>query len=201
MYYGLVYYPNLAHEGVERLRRRYDPTAAIIDLHLTVMFPVPDSVGEQPLIDHLTQVLASWEPFPVRLGGLQKSPDHWLFLTLAEGNQQMVALNREIYSGMLAKFHRDDLEFIPHLSLGLFLVEGVRYDWNNPRDADFDAESYQAARQEAEAWQIDLPLTVDELHLVKLVDEVIEWVSGGRDDFPNDARVEPLKIFTLGRRQ
>jgi 2'-5' RNA ligase len=86
MYYGLVHFPKIDIKHIDLLRKKYDPTVDLIQPHITIMFPVPDEVGEAALVQHIERVLKPWKPIPIRTRGFHKSWDHWLFLTLEEGN-------------------------------------------------------------------------------------------------------------------
>ena len=107
---------------------------------------------------------------------------------------------RAIYTGILAEFRRDDIDFIPHLALGLFVKDNARYDWNNPRESDFDEQSYRSAIHDAEELHLDLRWLVEELHLIKLPDEVIEWANGRRPNFSTESRAIHVRNFRLGER-
>ncbi|MFQ5769749.1 MAG: 2'-5' RNA ligase family protein [bacterium] len=87
MYYRLVYYLDIDSKLINQIRKKYDPTIAVIAPHITIMFPIPESVGKGELVQHIESVLKYGQSFPFHLLGLQKSWDHWLFLTLAEGNK------------------------------------------------------------------------------------------------------------------
>ena len=147
----------------------------------------------------LKSFCSAGEPFPIRIRDIEKSPDHWMLLTLAEGSTDVVRLYRAIYSGILAGYRREDIEFVPHVALGLFVRAGVQYDWSNTRESDFDEESYQSAVRQVEAFCFDTAYMVDKLHLVKIPDEVIEWASGKKPSFPTDLRIVNVRAFSLGR--
>ena len=201
MYFGLVFYPPLDEElaeSIDEIRREYDPTLGFVKPHITVIFPVPDSVGESRLISHIATVLRDWRPFEIRLGGFHKSDDHWLLLTLGQGELEVKQLYRSLYTGVLEEYRRDDIEFVPHLGLGLFIKEGSKYDWDNPQEAEFDAQRYQEAWQQANALSPGSSCTVDKLHLVKISDEVIEWATGNRASIPKDTQAVEIREFPLG---
>jgi len=200
MYYALVFYPRVDRALIDEIRRKYDPTIDVIGPHVTVLFPVPERVGEEELVAHIQSVLRDCRPFEVCLGGFHKSPDHWLFLTLQKGNRRVKELHRSLYTGVLAEFRRDEIEFVPHLGLGLFLKEGSTYDWDNPQESDFDAEKYETALRQAEVLGVSCSSVVETLHLVKIPDEVLEWASGERPSFSKDARVVEVRQFGLGDR-
>jgi 2'-5' RNA ligase len=203
MHFALVFYPQLdseLSEAIGRLRRKYDPTADHSEPHITIVFPVPDTVGETELISHVEEILGDREPFEIELGGFHKSRDHWLFLTLAAGALEAKELNRSLYTGILGKYGREDIDFVPHLGLGLFVKEGARYSWNHPRAADLDQGKYEQALQEARALPQASSCVVDRLHLVKIPDEVLEWTTGERTTLPEDWRSTVVRVFRLGDR-
>jgi 2'-5' RNA ligase len=177
MFYALVHYARIDTQQINEFRRRYDPHVGLIGPHITFVFLVPESIGETPLINHIDSVLSNWQAFPIHLKGLQKSWDHWLFLVLAEGNEDVTRLHRDFYTGVLAEYHRPDIEFIPHLGLGLFARRDANYDIRNPREVSLDVENYSRALGEAEELDFDYHCVVDSLHLVKISDDIskIEW--------------------------
>jgi hypothetical protein len=72
MCHTLSYYPPLDYElaaAIDSLRCRHDPTRGFARAHVTVMFPVPESVGESRLAGHSDSVLKDWNPFDIRFGG------------------------------------------------------------------------------------------------------------------------------------
>jgi 2'-5' RNA ligase len=205
MYYALVYFPLLdpkLGELIHEIRRRYDPTVHRSKPHITVLFPVPDSVGEPHLISHIQSVLSDWSPFEIRFGGFHKSDDHWLFLTLTEGEKQVKQLYRSLYTGILEKYRADDTtmrNFVPHLGLGLFIKKGSIYDWDNPQDADFDRHAYEEALQLAKALPLSSSYVMDKLHLRAIPDEVLDWATGKRANIPNDCQSIDVREFHLTR--
>jgi 2'-5' RNA ligase len=203
MYYCLVYYPPFDAELKEligEIRRKYDPTVRRSKPHVTVLFPVPDSVGEPQLSSHIQCVLSDWSPFEIRFGGFRRSRDHWLFLTLTEGKEQVRELYQSLYTGILEKYRGDETKmnrFVPHLGLGLFIKKGSIYDWNNPQEADFDRQGYQEALQQAESLPLGSSYVMDKLHLMAIPDEVLDWATGKRARIPNDSQSTEVREFLL----
>ncbi len=156
MIYALVHYPYVDARGINQLREKYDPQAGWIGPHVTVMFPVPESVGEENLVTHLANVLGRWRPFPIRLRGLEKSWDDYLFLLVREGSEDIVRLHDAIYTGVLSGLRNEDAAFVPHLTLGVFSK---------------DAGAYALALEEARRLDLDYRCVVDKLHLLKVNDE------------------------------
>ena len=203
MYYALVFYPQLDSElteSIDEIRRKYDPTVDWSEPHVAVVFPVPDVVGEAELVGHIEDVLRDWKPFEVRLGGFHKSRDHWLFLTVAKGERQVKDLYQSLYTGILEEYRRDDIEFVPHLGLGLFVKESSTYDWDHPQEADLDQEKYDEALRQAKALPLGSSCVMEKLHLVKIPDEVLDWATGKRASIPEDSRSTEVREFHLGDR-
>jgi 2'-5' RNA ligase len=198
MYHALLIYPRVDEDLVGALRRRYDPTVDVIAPHLPVVYPVPGEVGRDPLISHIKGVALACEPFKIRLGALHRSADHWLFLTPVDGNEDLRRLHLRLYTGLLAEFLATDRDYAPHVGLGHFLRAGAAYDWRNPREEDFDAETCGVALREAAPLLASPPERIDTLHLVALPDEAVEWFSGERPVFPRDSRAEEVCAFRIG---
>jgi hypothetical protein len=171
MYYVLLYYPRFDRktgENIKAFRRKYDPFADCWKPHIPFIFPVPcNEIKEEKFTDHVETVLKNWIPFPIRIGGFTKSWDHWMFLLLKEGNREAVALHDELYTGILLPYLRRDIEYIPHIGIGLFVRKNAGYDALDPKKVDFDAKLYSQALKEAESLKIDRLNTVDRLVLSK----------------------------------
>lgn len=168
MFYVLVHFPDIDYSKINQLRRKHDPTYGVIDPHITLMFPVPASVGEENLTQHLTTVLKSVQPFSIHMSGFVKSWDHWLFLTLKEGNSEIIQLYNQIYSGLLLSHKRSDIPFIPHLGLGLFTKKGTDHSLLDPKEVELDQERYDKAHKEAESLDLNYQSQMDKVSLLKL---------------------------------
>ena len=198
MHYALVLYPEVEIERIQEIRRKFDPTFDVIRPHVTVLFPVPEAVGEAELVSHIECVLGDWKAFEIRLGGLVKSNDHWLFLTLQKGEDAVKELYQALYTGILAQYRRDDIEFVPHLGLGLFVKDQATYDWNKPQESEFDQQKYDAAMRDAESFCLDSSWRVRKLHLVKIPDDILQWAGGERASFSRGSHAVDMRAFRLG---
>ncbi len=156
MIYALVHYPAIDQGLINQLRSKYDPQFHLIAPHITIMFPVPDSIGERGLVSHIESVLSHWEPFPICLKGYQRSWDEYLFLLLNIGEVDVIRLHDEIYTGLLSKYRDDVRPFIPHVTLGAFSGRN---------------EEYAQALNEAERLKLDYECVLDRLHLIKVNDD------------------------------
>ena len=156
MIYALVHYPNIDTEKINKFRNRYDPQAHLIQPHITLMFPVPESMGEYFLVHHIENVLRDWEPFPIHLQGIQKSWDDHLFLMVQEGSANIIDLHSKIYIGRLVDYLKEDLPFVPHLTLGVF---------------NENVDKFPEALEEAQLLDLDYHCVLDKLNLVKVNDD------------------------------
>jgi hypothetical protein len=172
-YYVLVYNPKFdkrTEENIQAFRRKYDSYVDYWEPHIPFIFKIPCSeIEETELTGHIKSVLQKWKPFPIRIGGFEKSWDHWLFLLLKEGNKEAIALHDELYTCVLSPYLRRDIEYIPHIGIGLFVRKDAGYNVLNPKRVDLDAELYSQALKEAESLKIDCFDTVDQLVVNKII--------------------------------
>ena len=173
MYYALSYNPRFdkrTKKNIEAFRRKYDSFVDYWEPHISFIFPVPCcKVEEEKLVEHIERVLKKWKPFPIRIGGFEKSWDHWLLLLLREGNEKVIALHDELYTGMLSSYLSKDIEYIPHIGLALFARKDAGYNALDPRIVDFDEKLYCQALAEAESLEIDSFDIIDRLFLNKVI--------------------------------
>jgi 2'-5' RNA ligase len=156
MIYALVHFPEIDLQPINSLRKEYDPQFDLIAPHITVIFPVPDTIGERHLVSHIGNVLQHWQPFSIRLKGLEKSWDEYLFLTLQKGKDDVLRLQDNLYSGFLSEFRNKEIPFVPHVTLGKCTGENERYE---------------QAKEKAKKLNLDYECQLDRLHLVKVNDE------------------------------
>ena len=138
--------------------------------HIPFIFPVACSeIEEAKLAEHIETVLKNWKPFPIHIGGFRKSWDHWLFLLLRKGNEEAIALHDELYTDILSPYLRRDIEYIPHIGIGLFVRKDAGYNVLDPKIVDFDAKLFSQALKEAESFKIDSLDIVDRLVVNKVI--------------------------------
>ena len=166
MFYALVFYPELNSELVTGLRKKYDPYYNLIREHITLVFPVPESVGEEKLHNHIENVLDGYQPFKVHITGYEKSWDNWLFLKVREGKDKLIQLHDNLYKGILELYLREDIPYKPHIGLGLFSTE--TYDPLHPEKLPLDEKGYQDAVEQMEKFKPDFWRIMNQLSLVKI---------------------------------
>ncbi len=112
--------PWLPGEPIGSFRRAHYPTAHLIEPHLTVVFPVPATIGGDAFREHVRGVVSRTPSFDIRLRGLDKSWDHWLFLAVAEGMDKVIALHDALYTGLLLPHLWTQQPYVPDVGLGHF---------------------------------------------------------------------------------
>jgi 2'-5' RNA ligase len=154
MVYALVHYPAIDTQHIDELRRKYDPQFDLIAPHLTIVFPLPDEIDEARLVSHIGNVLGGWKRFRIRLRGLAQSRDNYLYLLTEQGSSEVIRLHNELYTGLLASYHRKDLPYVPHVTLGSF----------------GDADRCSQALREAQQNTLEYQCILDRLNIVKVGD-------------------------------
>jgi hypothetical protein len=87
MLYCVVYFvPSALAKQVQPFREEYDPTAHLIEPHLTIVFPLA-GLSKELVTRHVERVLRSRSRFTIQFTGLGKSWDHWLLLLVRRRNK------------------------------------------------------------------------------------------------------------------
>ncbi len=164
---ALVNYPDIHHSGFHAFRNRYDPWASVLREHITFIFPIPDLISEKQFASHVKKVLSGWQPFEIVISGFHKTIDHWLMLDINEGNDKVVALHDELYTGILKPYLRKDLPYTPHVGLGFFGNE--IYDFNDPTAfISLNSEKYNQALSEINEGEIVFRKTIETMTIIEL---------------------------------
>lgn len=156
MAYAVVYFPGTDLNRINDFRREYDPGWKTIRPHITLVSPISE-LSENSLIGHLDSVIRSLKPFPITLSGLSKSFDHYLFLLVKQGNQQIIKLHDQLYSGLLVPYLPNDYPFIPHLTLGYF----------GTKENHLDKITFEKASSAIEQMHINIRCKFDNLALIE----------------------------------
>jgi len=169
--------PWLPDEPIASFRRTYDPTVDAIDPHITLVFPIPTSeIDHDAFRDHVRTVVSRTASFDIRLNALEKAWDHWLFLVVTEGRDQVIELHDELYAGILRPFLWTEQPFVPHVGLGLFVETGEDQDLHEARPRTLDIARFERGIREAKALDLDFAGPFESVHIVEL-DEDITYVT------------------------
>jgi 2'-5' RNA ligase len=165
-YYAVVaHLPSLPEEPIRSFRRAYDPTVDLVGPHLTLVFPVPAAVGREAFCAHVRGLVSRRPSFDIRLRGLEKSWDHWLFLLVEEGREEVVALHDALYTGILRPYLRTDPPYVPHVGLGLFADERALDDLLELRPRALDRARFEGALREVESMDLDHRCRIDRVRI------------------------------------
>jgi 2'-5' RNA ligase len=126
MAYLVVAYPNLSKadfDWIQEYRKRNDPRYfSVVKPHITLVFPVFD-MERDVFLEEVKKQLVGIEKFDFDLKvatiNLDDSKEyHHEFLVPDKGYSNIVKLHDRLYSGLLLKNLRLDLDFIPHIGVG-----------------------------------------------------------------------------------
>jgi 2'-5' RNA ligase len=158
----------LPAEPIGAFRRAHYPTAHLVEPHLTVVFPIPAAIGDEVFREHVRARVSRTPAFEIRLKGIGKTWDHWLYLAVAEGREEVIALHDALYTGDLRPYLWTDQPYVPHVGLGHFAVQGDTRDPLELRSRAFDGPRYATARREAEELHLDYTGRFDSVHIFGL---------------------------------
>jgi len=73
-----------------------------------------------------------------------------------EGKVDMIEVHNELYTGILDEYCKDNLQFVPHLTLGIFTK---------------DTDPFLQVLEEAQHLDLNYHCFVDKVHLINIADE------------------------------
>jgi 2'-5' RNA ligase len=100
------------------VRARFDPLAARVAPHLTLVSPFEDALSDLALEQHLRGVGAKVAGFAVTLREVTAHEGEYLFLNVKRGNDALIELRDLLYDGPLAAQRARGHTFVPHLTVG-----------------------------------------------------------------------------------
>jgi len=120
---SVVAYPNVAavdRAWIEAVRVEHDPQAARLGAHFTLVFPA--EVAAAPMVARVQSVAASCRPFAFALAEVKIVRDAatlmWhVFLVPTSGQAELRALHERLYDGELRRHLREDVPFVPHVTV------------------------------------------------------------------------------------
>ena len=121
---AFVAYPLFAEADrlwIESIRERHDPQASRIAAHFTLVFPV--ELAAESLMEETSNLPLDRRSIPFVLRRAEAIPDRiggggYVFLVPKEGLEEIAALHDRLYEGVLRPYLRDDLPFLPHITVG-----------------------------------------------------------------------------------
>jgi 2'-5' RNA ligase len=117
----IMIFPRFENRDViDGIRKKYDPLAALVRPHVTLVFPFQSEWSGAQIRMRLNAALEGARPFPMTLGGVSMESGahgHYLFLNIREGEDEIRALHERLYEGFFRKF-KPNLAYHPHMTVG-----------------------------------------------------------------------------------
>lgn len=139
-------------QAIDRIRAAYDPLAAVIDPHITLVFPFEVAITPEDLLAHMRQAVEPVVSFDIELRGVTGQENEWLFLNVKRGNDPIIALHDRLYSGPLAPYYQPRYTYAPHLTIG-HVAPGEPFETAFREAADLTA-TFQTTVREITAYRI-----------------------------------------------
>lgn len=126
MSYLVIAYPELVAADFNRIqsfRNSHDRLYfSLVEPHITFVFPV-DGIDEDVFVSEIIRKANKVPSFFFELKCATVNKDafkeiYHTFLVPDEGYGKIVRLHDQLYSDKLQKYHRFDIDFIPHLGVG-----------------------------------------------------------------------------------
>ncbi len=105
------------------VRERYDPIAAEMPAHLTLVFPFCDPIPDEDLRQHIREAIAGLPSFAIILSEITGHESEYLFLNVKRGNDQLVEIHDRLYTGPLARHRLRSHTYVPHVTVGRLSAE------------------------------------------------------------------------------
>ena len=105
-------------EKIQDIRYIYDPLSDKIPPHITLVFPFESRIPQNELFAHVQSLANAVAPFNLTMNGVTGSGGKYLFLNVKQGNDALIHLHNELYTGILAPFRNHHITYTPHITLG-----------------------------------------------------------------------------------
>lgn len=165
MAYLVVAYPKISQsdfDWIQTYREHNDPRYfSVVKPHFTIVFAV-ENVAQEILLEEVKKQLAGTKRFDFNLKVATINHDgfgnfYHEFLVPDKGYSDIVKLHDKLYSGILAKHLRLDLDFIPHIGIG------------NSNEAQISKHHVD----EINTVGVNIPGTTDSLDIVEYKDDTV----------------------------
>lgn len=115
----IVIFPKFEQLGlIEQIRSEFDPLAASVKAHITLVPPFENDISSEQLHSHIENAIQDIQPFHIALQSITGQEDEFLFLNVKRGNDKLIELRDALYSGVLATHFLPQYTYIPHLTVG-----------------------------------------------------------------------------------
>jgi 2'-5' RNA ligase len=117
---SVLLFPGLATTpAIQAIRQRFDPLAAHIRPHVSLVFPFNSPASDSEVIQAVEQAFATVQPFSVRFDQLGNDGGDYYWLAASTGKNAIVSLHDRLYQmPIFAPYWRQDIAYAPHITLG-----------------------------------------------------------------------------------
>lgn len=94
-------------EKIKEIREKYDPSATLVEPHITIVFPFESELKNTDIEKILNARLNDIAAFNIKLCGVSKQVDkfgNYLFLNVIEGQKEILKINKQLYNNEFKKF-------------------------------------------------------------------------------------------------
>ena len=105
---------------INDIRKKYDPLADLVLLHITLVFPFDSELTNEELNLHLKECLSNIQSFKVELEGFSKQENkygNYLFLNVVQGMDIIKDIHDRLYKDKLKQFNVG-YDYVPHVTVG-----------------------------------------------------------------------------------
>ena len=115
----ILLFPKIKNiEIIQNTRLKYDRLANKIKPHITIVFPFEDEITNEELYNKLILLTKDVKCFNISLKGIVLTNDKYVILKVIVGSDKIKKLHDCIYKNVFPKYLRNDIEYIPHITLG-----------------------------------------------------------------------------------
>ena len=116
---AIVWFPPFPMDSpIEPFRRRFDPLADALPAHVTLVFPFPTNLTVVQLASHIRRIVGNWPSLPVSFRDIESILDEFVLLMVRDRADAVIALHDKLYRGILKAYLRDDIPYLPHVTIG-----------------------------------------------------------------------------------
>ena len=109
---------------IQRFRAEHDPLHTKIAPHVALVFPFHANMTVPQIASFVKRTLAGWPLIPVTFHGVESVADKFILLMCELRRDAIIELHNRLYRGVLKQFLRDDMVYLPHLTLGAGETDG-----------------------------------------------------------------------------
>lgn len=122
---SIVLFPQLgdALNDIESFRRKFDPLYDKILPHATLVFPFESDLPTEELRQYLVDCVAGIHRFELSFGTPVFQTGGYVWLPIETGASVVRKIHDTLYCGPLHRYFREDIPYVPHLTIGRFSNE------------------------------------------------------------------------------